>query len=213
MAPSDIEAGCGIAVQDLGGGDVKISTNLYSIIDATVGAPINGGLEVIPGGGEFPCPSIAVALDAAGGIEIDANGEVALKAQVLTWDASVTKVPDAAGTTVTTERPFFVNVHGVTLALVSALINVASSHVASDTANFTVTIRKRDAVGGAAVAIATYTSDVASGGVTAFVSKDLGALSNPTLPAGEILTYEITKLGVGATLSGLLISVKFTLPG
>ena len=51
-------------------------------------------------------------------------------------------------------------------------------------------------------AVASLTTDVASGGLAAWISKSLGALTNTALAADESLTIEVTKTGTGARIRG-----------
>lgn len=79
--------------------------------------------------------------------------------------------------------------------------------VGNDVNNATILLRRRDGVGGGAVTIASFTTDVASGGFTAFQPKSIGPLANVVLAAGSILTFEITKVGTGVAIPPGLLSV------
>ena len=76
----------------------------------------------------------------------------------------------------------------------------AAALTANDTNYATITIRKRDGAGGAAVTVASVTTKITggSGDWTAFQAVSLGTIANADLLVGDLLTIEITKPGTGA---------------
>lgn len=78
----------------------------------------------------------------------------------------------------------------------------AAALTANDTDYATITVRKRDGAGGAAVVVATLTTKITggSGNWTAFVPVSLGTITAPDLLSGDLLTIEITKAGSGVAV-------------
>jgi hypothetical protein len=72
-----------------------------------------------------------------------------------------------------------------------------SAMTAADTDYFSLIVSKRDGAGGGAAAMATLTSQVASGSWSAFQKTDLGTITGGTLAAGEVVTVKITKTASG----------------
>lgn len=75
------------------------------------------------------------------------------------------------------------------------------------TNNATLTVRKRDGAGGAAAAVASLTTTASW---SAFQPVDLGTITNGTLLATDILTFEITKAAGGVVVPDGEILVVFT---
>lgn len=200
------------------GNGIQIDSNERVAVDipdfagaGLVEAP--AGILAVGAGDGIAVAADSVAVDLAvadPGLEFS-GGDLKVKSIVRTRQAVWDKVPDAAATTATSERPFFYNDLGATLTLTLAILVVGSTHVGNDTNNFVIVVRKRDAAG-AATTILTYTNNVASGGVTAWVPKNMG-MGAATLATGESLTVEITKNGTGATLNGPCVTISFTFPG
>lgn len=70
----------------------------------------------------------------------------------------------------------------------------------NDTHNMVLHVQKRDGIGGAPVTVASYTNDVASGGLAAMEPKDLGAPTNAQMAENNVLTFEKTENGNGQDL-------------
>lgn len=208
-----IQGDCGVDVTGSGtaADPYGLTADLVDIIGASgFNSPSNGlivvPLVVEPG----QCRHIEVAPGT--GIQI-LNEEVAVTDDVRTEHASVDKSNDAAASTVTSEQPFFINDYGVILTLLSVTFINGNTLAGNDTVNFTLTISRRDSAGVQTTVVA-YTNDVASGGVTAWVAKSLGALGpTTTLADGDALTYTIAKNGGGQQLGKMNITVTFTVPG
>lgn len=150
-----------------------------------------------------------LAINTGIGVEIVAD-KLRVKAEVLTQNEGVTIV-DPAATTATSERPIHINESGVTQTVASADITNATTLAGNNTNNFTMTVRRRNSAGVAAVIVA-YTNDVASGGLTAWILKNLGALANTAIANGESITVEVTKAGTGQALN-VRLALKLTSPG
>lgn len=86
----------------------------------------------------------------------------------------------------------------------------AAALTADDTDYVTITVRKRDGAGGAAVTVATMTSKITggSGNWSAFQAVSLGTIANPDLLVGDLLTIEITKAGAGKAVPIGFLRVK-----
>lgn len=115
---------------------------------------------------------------------------------------------DALATDTVSERAFYRARGAETLFAIYYIPRAAQA--GDDTNNFTITIRKRDGSGGAAVTVVAYTNNVASGGMAAFDPKDLGALANTAMAADNILTFELTKGGTGQMLTAGTLIVDIT---
>lgn len=100
---------------------------------------------------------------------------------------------------------FFRNATALPITL-TALDFVPSALLTANATNFaTLTVRKRDGLGGAAVVVATLVTTVVGGSWAAFTSKSLGGIANGVLAPGAVLTIQITKTGTGVIVpSGLL---------
>lgn len=110
------------------------------------------------------------------------------------WPKAAT---DALASDATAEREFYRNNSGVAILLTAILLNIHTTLAGHNTDTFTVIVRQRNGSGGAPATIVSWQNNVANGGLTALVTKDLGTLANASLPAGAILTVEITKQGTG----------------
>lgn len=109
---------------------------------------------------------------------------------------------DAAANTATAERVFYRSRGKGTVTAVRVVADGAVAGHAAD--NATITVRRRNADGTNAVTVVAYTTTVPNT-LAAWVAKSLGALSNITLTAGQLLTVEVTKAGNGVQLPGLLL--------
>lgn len=94
--------------------------------------------------------------------------------------------------------------------ILGAKIVPAGAATADATNNAVITVSKGDGAGGAAVTMATYTSDVAGGSLAAGVIKAMtvtSTLANTRIPAGGVLGFTITKGGTGVVVPVLSITV------
>ena len=117
---------------------------------------------------------------------------------------------DAMAATLTAEVPIFEAATGQTITLTAIKWTSSATITADNTDNITITIRRRDGAGGAAVTVVAYTMNVASGAPVLNIPKSLGTLANTTLTVGNILTLEVTKGGVGRVLFAGTLSVFHT---
>ncbi len=119
---------------------------------------------------------------------------------------------DSLAVTTVTERVVFTVPEDVTIT--DAFVEPAATLVASDTNYATIVVARRDAAGGNRVIVASKsTQSVGSGGTgnwTAFGTVSLGSLSNTSLSAGQKLTVEITKTGIGVSVPVLIVQVEYT---
>jgi hypothetical protein len=117
---------------------------------------------------------------------------------VISWDIT-TAAAAGVGQTVTYLSKCFNAIYEVVdVAFLSAVAIAADA-----TNNVTVAVNKYDGIGGAGVAVATYTSDVAGGGVVAGVPKQLivtPTLVNRQLSPPNLLGLVITKGGTGVVI-------------
>lgn len=116
--------------------------------------------------------------------------------------SSTRRLADAAAGTATAESTFY---RARTAGRVTDVRITADLALAGDnTNNATITIRRRNADGSNAVVVATLTTNVANP-LVAFLAKSFGALTNTTLAAGQLLTFQVTKTGTGAALPSMLL--------
>jgi len=119
---------------------------------------------------------------------------------------------DALGVTTVTERVVFTAPEDLTIT--DAFLEPAATLTASDTNYATVVVARRDAAGGNRVTVASKsTQSVGSGGTgnwSAFGTLSLGSLSNTALTAGQKLTVEITKTGIGVSVPVLIVQIEYT---
>lgn len=122
---------------------------------------------------------------------------------------------DGAAATATVEHPIFkVPAHvanGIEVKAVHYTSDATAIAAAADH-NATMTVSKRDGAGGSAAVVATYTSDVAGGAVTAWVPKALtlsATLANLQVPAGGILTFLISKAMNGVVVPAGSITIEY----
>jgi hypothetical protein len=108
---------------------------------------------------------------------------------------------DGAANTATAETAFArVQVAGT---ITGAWFVPSASLTGDPTNNAVLAVDKRDGAGGAAAAVASLTT---TANWTAFVPVSLGALTNATVAAGNVLTFEISKGGTGVAVpAGSLI--------
>jgi hypothetical protein len=104
------------------------------------------------------------------------------------------------------EAPFDGTVTRVRLVPEAALV--------ADNANKrTIRLLNKGAAGAGSTVVATYTTDVASGGLTAFDEKDVplsGTAANLVVAAGDVLAVDETVAGTGVAHSGYKVVVELT---
>ncbi len=105
---------------------------------------------------------------------------------------------DGAANTATAETFFYRA--PVAMLLLAAHLVFDAAVTADDTNNAVVTIRRRDSAGANAAVVKAFTTNIAGGDFVAFAPKALGSLSNTSIPAGSVLTVEISKDGSGVQL-------------
>ncbi|HEV8462068.1 MAG TPA: hypothetical protein VGQ38_15315 [Gaiellaceae bacterium] len=116
---------------------------------------------------------------------------------------------DAAASDTLAEHVFH-NMTGKSVKITAAKI-VADAAVTADNTNFaTLTVKQGDGVGGARSTVATLITNVAGGSWTAFSAKDMGAITNATVPAGGIATLTIAKAAAGVQLPKFRLSLYIT---
>lgn len=94
--------------------------------------------------------------------------------------------------------------------ILGANIQPLSTLTAHASNNCSVNVVKGDGAAGAAVVMATYTSDVAGGNLAAGVTKAMtvtSTLANQRAAAGSVLSFNITKAASGVVVPILTISV------
>ncbi len=148
-----------------------------------------GGAYLAPGG-TTGVPALKTILE-----ELQAAANAAARFAPPHWQKDA--ADSAAGTT-TAELAFYRA--DVDTTLLTAYLSFDAAVTGHDTNNASIVLRKRDADGTNAVDIATFTTDVASGGFDARAPKTMGTLTAGTMLAGQVLTLEITKLNSGVQL-------------
>lgn len=120
---------------------------------------------------------------------------------------------DAGASTAKAKRAF--QRIGAAGSITGIFFNASSTHAGNDTNNFQLTIRRQLADGTNELTVCDFVNNVANGGVTALVTKDLTSLgANLTgFVAGDVLTYQITKNGSGQAVNGLSFYVIFEITG
>jgi hypothetical protein len=120
---------------------------------------------------------------------------------------------DVLGLTATSERVVFTAPEDLTIT--DAFLEPAATLTASDTNYATFLIARRDANGGNKVTVASEsTQTIGSGGSgswSAFGTLSLGSLSNTSLAAGQKVTVEVTKTGVGVSVPVLILQIEYVL--
>lgn len=154
-----------------------------------------------------------------GGVGLESDGGSPAKLRVKSqlralegcrWQKDTT---DGAGTTATVEREFYRNNTGAAITLSAVHLSLNGTLAGNDTNNFTIVIRTRDGAGGGASTVVSFTNNVAGGGITALVTKSLGALTTTALPDGHILTTEITKTAAGQVVGVGAVEVLGSIAG
>lgn len=115
---------------------------------------------------------------------------------------------DATAATASAERPVF---RAADACTVTAAYFLPGGALTADNTDYAVLrIQKRDGVGGSASTVASYTTNVAGGSLTAQVTKSLGTITNASVAAGSILTFEITKGGSGVAVPAGQLLITYT---
>jgi hypothetical protein len=116
---------------------------------------------------------------------------------------------DGIGTAPTTERVVFTAPADLTITEV--LIEPAAALTANDTNHATIRVSRRDAGGGNRTTIDSITTQTTgTGNWTAFDTISLGGVTAPSISAGQKITIEITKAGVGVIVPVMAIQVEYT---
>lgn len=118
---------------------------------------------------------------------------------------------DILAITGTSERVVFTAPEDLTIT--DAFVEPAATLTASDTNYATIVVSRRDANAGNRVTVVSEsTQTIGSGGTgswSAFGTVSLGSLSNTTLTAGQKLTVEVTKTGLGVSVPILTLQVEY----
>jgi hypothetical protein len=133
---------------------------------------------------------------------LDSTDDALLK-NLMTRHKVVAQITDGgtAGTA-QTETPVWENTTGNNMRVVTAKLIAPVTGAASATDTVTVTVTKRDAAGGSAAVVATYTSNVAGTGFTAFVPEALtNTVANVIVPTGYTLTVLASKANSGVAIA------------
>ena len=116
---------------------------------------------------------------------------------VMLWDKNAA---DGGATDATTEHVVYVATGAETF---SKFYFVPDAALTADNTNYaTLTVSKRDGLGGAAASVASVATKIAggSGNWSAFQAVDLGAVTGGGLAAGTLLTIKATKTAGGVAL-------------
>jgi hypothetical protein len=173
----------------------------YMIDDNTVGLTSGGGTRSVAGlvvavDGGTPPFSQPTGVWVLLGLVSSANSGLLLP-------LSYPTIADAAAGTAFVESP----IARVTAPTnVGAVLYIPNAAVAANGANFaTLVAGWRNGSGGALQTLATLTTAATS--PAAFQPTSLGAVTNPAMPAGAVLTFSIAKSGAGVQLPAGLIVV------
>jgi hypothetical protein len=160
---------------------------------------------------------IVMAADGAGsGLDADlldgqtsADFALAGETQGVQW---FKESAEAAALTATSERAVFTAPEAVTIT--GILIEPAASLTADDTNYATITVARRDATGGNKATVRSLTTQTSgtggSGNWTAFSTISVGSFSNTSLSAGQKITIEISKTGLGVAVPVVAVQVQYT---
>lgn len=133
---------------------------------------------------------------------LDSTDEALLKNNIYRRKARVYLSDLATAGTAQTETGFFVNDTGGNIRVISAKLIVPIAVAASDTVCATFTVTKRNASGGGAAVVATATTNVAGGALTAFLPKGLTlTVANVVVADGWTLTALASKLSTGTAFT------------
>ena len=109
------------------------------------------------------------------------------------------------------EQAIFMNAHVAAITIEKISYHPSLSIAGNDLNNFVMNVRKRDAAGGAPSILTSYVNNVASGGLMAFVEKNLGGISAPLVVVGGGVTLEIVKNGTGMLLPSGSLYIRYRL--
>jgi hypothetical protein len=158
--------------------------------------------------------SIVLANDGAGsGLDADhldglSSGDFALAGETRSEQWSKEAADTALGTT-TAERVVFTAPEDLTITEI--LLEPAAALTASDTNYATLTVSRRDAGGGNRVTIDSATTQTTgTGSWTAFSTIPLDGVSNASVAAGQKVTIEISKTGLGVVVPVMVVQIEYT---
>lgn len=134
---------------------------------------------------------------------LDSTDEVLLKYVTKTRFKVRVYVSDlATAGTAQTATPFFTNDLGCSLKVVAVNLIVPIAVTAHASNNMVATVAKVDSAGANSATIASYTSDIAGGSLTAFVPKGLTlTAANQTLLSGWTLNAAVAKGASGVAFT------------
>jgi hypothetical protein len=116
---------------------------------------------------------------------------------------------DAAAADTLAEHVFHV-ASGKSVLITAVKIEADAAVTADNTNDATITVKQGDGAGGARSTVATLVTNVAGGSWVAFTAKDMGAITNATVPAGGIITITIAKGAAGVQLPKFRLAVFAT---
>jgi hypothetical protein len=97
------------------------------------------------------------------------------------------------------------------LTVTEVLIEPAAALTANDTNFATITVPRRNATGGGRTTIdSMMTTTTGTGNWTAFGTISLGAVTAPSVSAGQKVTIEIAKTGVGIVVPVMAVQIEYT---
>lgn len=82
--------------------------------------------------------------------------------------------------------------------------------VADNTNTTSILIARRRA--GVAVAVAAYTANVAGGGTTLWIPKDVPIVGDFQFEIGDVITAAVTKAGSGVAIASATVGARLTIP-
>lgn len=133
---------------------------------------------------------------------LDSTDESLLKAIHYQHKVRVYVSDLATAGTAQTATPFYTNDTGGNMRVISCKLIVPIAVTANATTNMTATVAKVDAAGSNSATIASYTSDVAGGSLTAFVPKALTlTAANVVVANGWTLNAAVSKGSTGVAFT------------
>jgi hypothetical protein len=146
------------------------------------------------------------------GLDADTLDGLSSEAFAVAGTESVQWFKEAADSlpgTLTAERVVFTAPADLTVTEV--LIEPAAALTANDTNFATITVSRRNATGGGRTTIdSMMTTTTGTGNWTAFGTISLGAVTAPSVSAGQKVTIEIAKTGVGIVVPVMAVQIEYT---
>ena len=191
------------------------SSHVHSGADITSGTVAEARIDALLARDAEVFGIVTAADGAASGLDadlLDGMDSSAFEVAGLTGGVQWFKeAADVLGLTATSERVVFTAPEDLTIT--DAFLEPAATLTASDTNYATFLIARRDANGGNKVTVASEsTQTIGSGGSgswSAFGTLSLGSLSNTSLAAGQKVTVEVTKTGVGVSVPVLILQIGY----